>query len=89
MPLPGAFAGHFCKVLSSHEEAFFRISAQCWAFVVVTFEFAFFFFKLSVGMGLCTGAFDKFKIPIFILIFFFIDHLYVKRHCSKLLDYYL
>ena len=42
MPLPGAFAGHFCKVLSSHEEAFFRRSAQCWAFVVVPFEFPFF-----------------------------------------------
>ena len=42
MPLPGAFAGHFCKVLSSHEEAFFRRSAQCWAFVVVLFEFPFF-----------------------------------------------
>ena len=41
MPLPGAFAGHFCKVLSSHEEAFFRRSAQCWAFVVVPFEFPF------------------------------------------------
>ena len=45
MPLPGAFAGYFCKELSSHEEAFFRRSDQCWAFVVVPFKFPFFFFN--------------------------------------------
>ena len=39
MPLPGAFAGHFCKVLSSHKEAFFPRSAQCWAFVFVPLNF--------------------------------------------------
>ena len=43
MPLPGAFASHFCKELSAHEEAFFRRSAHCWAFVVVPFEFPFVF----------------------------------------------
>ena len=54
MPLPGAFAGYFCKELSSHEEAFFRRSDQCWTFVVVPFKFPYFFFQLGVGMSLCT-----------------------------------
>ena len=54
MPLPGAFAGHFLKVLSSHEEAFFGTSDQCWAFVVVPFKFPYIFFQLGVGMRLYT-----------------------------------
>ena len=54
MPLPGAFAGHFCKVLSSHEEAFFRRSDQRWAFVVDLLNLHIFFFQPGVGMRLCT-----------------------------------
>ena len=105
MPLPDAFAGHFCKVLSSHEEAFFRKSAQCWAFVVVPFEFPFVFLIKRwheayvqwlgcVGSGHLQCLFWLLETPSinlklpFSSLFFLIDHLYVKRHFSKLLDYY-
>ena len=105
MPLPGAFTGHFCKVLSSLKEAFFVHLPSAghlfsyllnfhWFFLIKRWHETMYsdyrlcwFWAPSMFVLVTWGAFDKLKFP-FSFSFFLIDHLYVKRHLSKLLDYY-